>query len=163
MTEDFAAVAGTGAGMRSGWLPWASARVALALALLGPAEAFGGTRDEWVRDLVLQLKMHRRVPPEAKDKGGKAKVVFEIDRDGRLRFAALLESTGEPALDQEALAMVERSQPFAPLPREWPDEELRFTLPVVFVPLRPSGVLSDEITANDKALKAKLNTICRGC
>ncbi|WP_257166359.1 energy transducer TonB [Bradyrhizobium sp. SRS-191] len=138
--------------------------LSLILATLIPPPALAGSaKDDWIKSLVVRLKLNRRSPAQATDEGGTAKVVFRIDRTGHLLSAALSESTGDPALDQEALALIERAQPFAPPPPELSDGDLTFMVPIVFAPRRTSGVQFDEMTLNDTVLKARLNGICRGC
>ncbi|MFC5325304.1 energy transducer TonB family protein [Bradyrhizobium oligotrophicum] len=100
-----------------------------------------GGKEIWIKSLLRQLNTQRRYPARATDEGGTAKVVFRIDRAGHLVSTALVESTGDPALDQEALAMVKRAQPFAPPPPELADSELTLLLPVVFAPRRTSDVI----------------------
>ncbi|WP_284419984.1 MULTISPECIES: TonB family protein [unclassified Bradyrhizobium] len=141
------------------------------LSLVPTMAAADGAKDDWIKSLVAALKAHRRYPPEATDQGGSAKVVFRIDGSGHLISAALIESTGDPALDQEALAMVERTQPFPPPPPDLPEHDLTLLLPVVFAPRRTSGIMTfeetrlqfEETKPNDAALKARLNGVCRGC
>lgn len=76
--------------------------------------------------------------------------------------AALLKSTGDPALDKEALVMVERAQPFAPPPGEVSDDNLTMRVQIVFAPKPVSGTMQD-VGPEGRELRAKLNSICRGC
>ncbi|MGY3449985.1 protein TonB [Bradyrhizobium sp. USDA 4353] len=131
--------------------------------LISPLALAGSAKDDWIKSLVVRLKLNRRYPPQATDEGGTAKVVFRIDRSGHLLSSALSESTGDPALDQEALALIERAQPFAPPPPELSDGDLTFMVPIVFTPRHTSGIQLDEMTLNETVLKARLNGICRGC
>ncbi|MGJ5176777.1 energy transducer TonB [Bradyrhizobium oligotrophicum] len=147
-------------GFRIGWHTFG-----LALILLGLCPGIGAAdsaKDNWIKALLQQLKASRRYPLQATDQGGSAKVVFQIDRAGRLLSAALTESTGDPALDQEALAMVERAQPFPPPPPDLPDSDLTLLLPVVFAPRRTSEL--DHTRPNHRiAQQARLNGVCRSC
>ncbi len=119
-------------------------KVGLALAIMSLLPALGmadGGKEVWIKSLLRQLNAQRRYPVGATDEGGTAKVVFRIDRAGHLVSTALVESTGDPVLDQEALAMVKHAQPFAPPPPELTDSELTLLLPVVFAPRRTSDVI----------------------
>ncbi|MGJ4970246.1 MULTISPECIES: energy transducer TonB [unclassified Bradyrhizobium] len=146
--------------------------LALVLVCLFPGiAAADGARETWIKNLVAQLKVQRRYPLQASDQGGTAKVLFHIDREGHLISAVLAETTGDPALDREALAMVERAQPFAPPPPELADGDLTFLVPIVFAPRRTSAIIRLEETTlklqetkpNDATLKARLDGVCRGC
>lgn len=137
--------------------------LALALLCLFPAMgAAESAKDTWIKNLVAQLKIQRRYPLRASDEGGTAKVLFHIDREGHLISAVLAETTGDPALDQEALAMVRRAQPFAPPPPELADGDLTFLVPIVFAPRRTSQILQTDIDPSDAVLKARLGGVCRG-
>src|SRR3954451_4000615 len=122
---------------------WRGLGLVLALVVLFPViGAADSAKDNWIKRLVAQLNAQRRYPLRASDQGGTAKVVFHIDRDGHLISAALTETTGDPVLDEEALAKVQRAQPFAPPPPEVPDDDLTLLLPVVFAPRRTSGIIN---------------------
>jgi periplasmic protein TonB len=120
----------------------------------------------WETQITLRLADQRRFPPEARGQSGAAKVAFAIDRSGNLISETLVESTGSPQLDAEAIAMVRRAQPFPPPPPEVRDETLKFELPVVFSSPRPRpGLAIDAATtrSEDDAVNAKIRGICRGC
>jgi len=61
---------------------------------------------EWQRQISIRLAGQKRFPPGARGQGGTARVAFTIDRSGKLVSDQLLESTGFPVLDAEAIAMV---------------------------------------------------------
>jgi len=151
---------------------WRRLGLALALVSLFPViGAADSAKDNWTKRLVAQLNAQRRYPLQAADQGGTAKVVFHIDRDGHLISVALTKTTGDPVLDEEALAMVQRAQPFAPPPPEVPEDDVTLLLPVVFAPRRTSGIMKldetklkfEDTTPSGAALKARLNGVCRGC
>lgn len=140
---------------------------------------------DWLRAVMLRLASARRFPPEALGQMGTAKVVFRIDHSGKLISAALLENTGIPAFDREALAMVERAQPFPSPPSDVPDDRLQFVVPLafngstaspLFAPSAPSVMSGapaqtsfDELmkasgfTTHDRVVTPKIDGICRGC
>jgi len=137
--------------------------MALAVASLVPGlAAADSTKDIWIKRLGVRLKAQGGYPAQAASQGGTAKVVFVIDRSGHLISAALTESTGDPALDKAALAMVERAQPFSPPPPDVGDEDLILRLPVVFPP-RPAWGIIEDIGPDEAALKTRLKGVCRGC
>jgi periplasmic protein TonB len=120
----------------------------------------------WETQITLRLADQRRFPPEARGQSGAAKVAFAIDRSGNLISETLVQSTGSPQLDAEAIAMVQRAQPFPPPPPEVRDDTLRFELPVVFSSPRPrpaSAIDTATTTGDDEAVNAKIHGICRGC
>ena len=144
---------------------------ALAVALLSLLPPFAAAENSkellkgtWAQEIVARLRAERRYPLQASGQGGHARVMFHLDGAGHLISVALMESTGDALLDREALAMVERAQPFPPPPGVLVDDDLTFVLPVVFAPRQPSTVLDFEgAKRNDAALKARLKGICRDC
>jgi len=56
---------------------------------------------------------------------GTARIIFVIDRSGRLREARLLQSSGSTILDNEALRAIRAAAPFGPFPSDWAEKELR--------------------------------------
>ncbi len=128
-----------------------------------PVAAAEGVKQAWVKDLVTRLNDQRRYPVLASDKGGKAKVLFHLDRSGHLVSVALIESTGDAFLDEEALAMIERAQPIPAPPAEVAAGELTFIVPVVFAPRSAAVLPSHETKPDEAALQATLKGICRGC
>jgi hypothetical protein len=72
------------------------------------------------------------------------------------RLGRSIESSGVAALDQEALALVRRADPFPPPPAEIGSDQLQFIVPVVFTGVRPSAVLSTDGTTSGRALDTKL-------
>ena len=104
---------------------------------------------------------------------GTAKVVFVLDRSGKLISNELLESSGVKALDLEAVAIVNRAQPFPAPPPEIDDNRLKLIVPLVFAKLPQMSTeklpqisteqLSTEMSKEDAKVNAKLRSICRGC
>jgi protein TonB len=68
-------------------------------------------------------------------------VTFTIDRSGNLISDKVTESTGFPLLDEAAIAMLHRAQPFPPAPAELSDDSFTFTLPVIFRTGRPTSTI----------------------
>jgi periplasmic protein TonB len=67
----------------------------------------------WETELLAHIERFKRYPPKAHARGdqGLAKVSFTIDRDGRVQETHIVQSSGSPELDQEALAVLTRAQP----------------------------------------------------
>jgi protein TonB len=145
-----------------------------------PAHAQTDTVQAWKTRLATHLAAKKLFPPQARGQTGNAKVIFVIDRSGKLISRALVESTGSPPLDEAALAMVERAEPFPEPPPELKEDTFSFTVPIFFKRLGPPPVNDEWLeswideqtkrTANsppsdkdDARLNAKLHSICRGC
>jgi protein TonB len=100
---------------------------------LAPAEGDKAARARaeasWLREVMRQLNRHKRVPDAARLRRGRWEVVvaFTLDRAGRIVDAEIALSSGVPALDAEALALIRRVR-FPPPP----DGTRSFRMPVRF-------------------------------
>ena len=56
---------------------------------------------------------------------GTVRILFVIDRSGRLKEARVLQSSGSTILDNEALRAIRAAAPFGPFPSDWSERELR--------------------------------------
>ena len=63
---------------------------------------------------------------------GTAQLAFSLDRQGKVTAARVTKSSGSGALDQEALDLVRRAQPFPPPPAAMPGAQIDLTVPVRF-------------------------------
>ncbi len=63
---------------------------------------------------------------------GISRLSFTLGRSGQVLGSRLAGSSGHPALDSEALAMVRRAQPFPPIPPELKQASISFTVPIKF-------------------------------
>jgi periplasmic protein TonB len=88
----------------------------------------------WETELVAHIERFKRYPAGARTRGdqGVARVAFMIDGDGRVRGSRIVQSSGSPELDQEALAMLTRAQPVPRPPSRALTDEMSFTIPVRF-------------------------------
>jgi periplasmic protein TonB len=89
----------------------------------------------WMAQISAALERNKRYPrqSEARREQGTAQVRFTLDRQGRVIESRLVQSSGAPALDDEALALLHRAQPFAPWPREeFAGERVELTVPIRF-------------------------------
>jgi periplasmic protein TonB len=87
----------------------------------------------WTTQLNAALMRNKRYPDSARSRGeqGVAQVFFSLDRQGRLLESRLVRSSGSASLDEEALAMLRRAQPFPPPPPDW-DGLMNFNVPIRF-------------------------------
>lgn len=113
--------------------------------------------EDWKKKIAAQLASKRVFPAAGIDQSGTAKVKFVIDRQGKLISKALVESSGSELLDAAALTMVDQAGPFPEAPAQVTDDTLAFMVPVNF---RNGQQLWLEEQAK---LRAKVNSICRGC
>jgi protein TonB len=88
----------------------------------------------WQRQVVTLLERNKRYPPaaQARRQQGVAQLFFSLDRQGRVTESRVLRSSGAATLDQEALALLRRAQPFPPPPPELTGDRVGLTVPVRF-------------------------------
>ncbi len=81
------------------------------------------------------LERHKRYPRQAKRLRieGQGLLRIRIDRAGRTQFVSLERRTGNRLLDQAAIEMVRRADPFPPMPEGDSRRELEFIVPVAFM------------------------------
>ncbi|MDI2075322.1 energy transducer TonB family protein [Bradyrhizobium japonicum] len=78
------------------------------------------------------MASNRFFPVGARGQTGKARVTFVIDRSGTLISRALAESAGSRSLDDAALAIIARAEPFPAPPSELKEDSFPFTVQIVF-------------------------------
>lgn len=76
---------------------------------VGAAAAPSVSIASWRGMLIAHLNRYKRFPPGART--GTVQVAFSIDRGGRVLSARLTRSSGDTALDEEAVSMVRRASP----------------------------------------------------
>jgi protein TonB len=118
--------------------------IVLLVVVARPVHAQTDSVKEWHKQIVLRISSYKRFPPQAMGEIGTAKVGFVLDREGRLVSHWLEESTGNRALDEESLAIIERSQPVPAPPPELDRDRLTLTIPFLF------GVNPDNLVALGK-------------
>ena len=116
-----------------------------------------GVLNRWKNEIIQRLDANKQMPPEARGQTGAATVNFILDRSGKLVSSWRQESTGVPALDAEALAMIDRAQPFPAAPPKAGDQ-IKFGIKFVFTDGPPPDRIKEEA-----AIAAKMRSICRGC
>jgi protein TonB len=77
-------------------------------------------------------RFKRNYPPGASGASGTVTVTFALGRDGSLLSSSINKSSGNAALDQEALAMLRRANPFPPFPAEKTGAQDSYIAPVNF-------------------------------
>ncbi|WP_249135336.1 TonB family protein [Bradyrhizobium sp. AUGA SZCCT0222] len=112
----------------------------------------------WKSEVRNRLNTNTRFPPEAQGQTGAVTVGFVLDRSGKLVSSWLRESTGIPALDAEALALIDRAQPFPAPPPKAADSQFKFGIQFFFTNGPHPDLVKEEATIN-----AKMRSICRGC
>jgi protein TonB len=88
----------------------------------------------WKSQMLALLERNKRYPESAQSRHqqGTAQVFFSLDRQGRVIDSRLVRSSGASALDDEALALLRRAQPFPPPPPELPGPRIDLTVPIRF-------------------------------
>ncbi|OJX99874.1 MAG: hypothetical protein BGP04_19635 [Rhizobiales bacterium 62-17] len=84
------------------------------------------------------LQRFKRYPQEAHGAFGTAVVRFVLDRNGDVLDSAVTKSSGNAALDHEALEILRRSSPFPPFPAAKPGARDTYIAPVNFARPQPS-------------------------
>jgi periplasmic protein TonB len=89
---------------------------------------------DYERKLTGILAHNKRYPPEAVSRGehGTVIVSFTLDREGQLIDSQVKQTSGSAILDQAAIELVKRSQPFPPLPSDYSGARIQLRLPVTF-------------------------------
>ena len=108
----------------------AAPAVAKAVPEKKPAVAISPTAmPSWRAAIVAHLNQHKRYPGSG---AGISTITFSIDRSGKVLSARLLRSSGNAALDAEAVAMARRASPLPKPPAGIAGDNLSLTVPVRF-------------------------------
>jgi periplasmic protein TonB len=88
----------------------------------------------WQKALIDQLNRHKRYPNAARSSRAQGVVVvaFRLDRSGQLIASRVTKTSGSPALDEEALAVLKRASPLPAPPAQVPGPMLDLVLPIQF-------------------------------
>jgi periplasmic protein TonB len=78
------------------------------------------------------MQRFKRYPASARGASGTVLVRFELNRAGGVIGSAVTKSSGNAALDQEALDLLRRASPFPPFPAAKPGEKDSYIAPVNF-------------------------------
>ncbi len=93
-------------------------------------------RKAYVANVSRRLDAVKRYPVGAQGPRaeGTATISFVVTRGGEVQSGWLVQSSGNAALDKEALALPQRAGPFAPFPAALTSPYLQLTLPIRFGP-----------------------------
>ncbi|MFG3594835.1 energy transducer TonB [Bradyrhizobium sp. RDI18] len=88
----------------------------------------------WRTQVLALVEKNKRYPEAARSRReqGTAQVSFTLDRKGMVVSARLTQSSGSGALDEEALALLKRAQPFPAPPAMFPGEFVVVRQPIRF-------------------------------
>jgi protein TonB len=89
----------------------------------------GGRYDTYLLDVRRRIERIWRYPPQAlaAKLEGDAEIRFTIDAAGALAGCSVTASSGNPLLDEEAMAVVRTAAPYNPLPGEFQIARLNIT------------------------------------
>ncbi|EWY40397.1 hypothetical protein N825_36935 [Skermanella stibiiresistens SB22] len=84
--------------------------------------------------LLQHLDRHKRYPQasQRRRQQGTAMLRFTMDAEGNVLSYRLERSSGHEALDEEVLAMIQRSQPLPRIPADLGRDRLELVVPVQF-------------------------------
>ncbi|WP_315728648.1 MULTISPECIES: TonB family protein [unclassified Bradyrhizobium] len=85
----------------------------------------------WQRKISAYFKLHQRYP-EGKKKAMTVKLELVLNRLGKVLSVDVVESSGDVAYDEAAIAMVRRSDPVPKPPTALTQDQFAFRLPVNF-------------------------------
>lgn len=86
----------------------------------------------WIHQVAARIETKAAELPTPLKEPVTVRVTFVVGRDGRLVSKAIEAPSGTEAADKAVLAMLDRAQPFPPMPAAMTDAELSFTLPIRF-------------------------------
>ena len=88
----------------------------------------------WQTLLFRKLQQVKRYPSAARSRGeqGVVLLAFSINRDGHVMSRHIVKGSGYAALDDEAMALVERAQPMPAFPPSMTEAQLSLTVPIRF-------------------------------
>ena len=99
-----------------------------------PVHADGKGRSDFIARLLAQLNRFKRYPLAARRAHiqGVVMLHFVMDAAGKVTAFNIAKSSGYAALDDEALALIQRAQPLPALPADYPTRTLDAVVPVEF-------------------------------
>src|SRR6185312_3226023 len=114
--------------------PQAIAPPAPAAAAPAPSANTAAERASWQAQLVGWLERYKRYPRLAREQRqeGIVSLHFAIDRQGHVLDARIARGSGDPLLDEEALALVQRAQPLPAPPPDIAGTRVDLVVPIRF-------------------------------
>ncbi|WP_067222586.1 energy transducer TonB family protein [Stappia indica] len=99
---------------------------------IGNSKEFGNAdASNYIGKVVRKVERAKRRGSVGRQRG-EAVVAFVVSSNGGLSGVRLARSSGNEAIDREALNMVQRAQPFPPIPPEARRKSWTFSLPIAF-------------------------------
>jgi TonB family protein len=98
----------------------------------GTAESPQRVRATWQKELIAHFNRHKRYPASRSTPMVEILVRFALDEAGHVESSGIVRGSGDPAFDDAALAMIQRSDPVPKPPSLVVQQGLNFTLPVIF-------------------------------
>jgi protein TonB len=100
----------------------------------GLAASLARIKASWEKSIVSHLNRYKRYPDEARARGAKGdvKVRFILDRTGHVTSAQVVRCSGSTALDEEALAVLQRASPLPAPPEQVAGATFDLVLPIQF-------------------------------
>jgi periplasmic protein TonB len=95
-----------------------------------PSSAISISPASWKSELMAHLSRYKHYPQGASV--GTASVAFGVNRSGDVLFARLIGSSGDSALDEEAVALVRRASPVPAPPSGFGGGSITLTVPIRF-------------------------------
>ncbi|MBN9083062.1 MAG: hypothetical protein BGP04_02560 [Rhizobiales bacterium 62-17] len=108
-----------------------SAQTGAAAPVAASAPVSGASMASWRGSLIAHLNRYKRFPAGA-NSAGSASVAFTIDRSGRVLSSSLVRSSGDAALDGEAVAMMRRASPVPQPPDNVGGRTISLAVPIRF-------------------------------
>jgi periplasmic protein TonB len=99
---------------------------------LGIGKDKGRLAADWGRQISAYFELHKRYPKVKKNKTASVKVSLTLNRLGNVVQVGILESSGDAAFDEAAIAMIRRSDPVPRPPAELTDDTFSYSLNVNF-------------------------------
>jgi protein TonB len=87
---------------------------------------------EWGKQISAYFELHKRYPQVKKHKTATVKVSLVLNRLGNVVSVGVLVSSGDPAFDEAAIAMIRRSDPVPRPPAELTQDQFSYSLNVNF-------------------------------
>ncbi|MEX0693414.1 MAG: energy transducer TonB [Rhodospirillales bacterium] len=93
-----------------------------------------GSSNSYFALLQAWLEKHKEYPASARQRRneGTAILSFTLSRDGTVKAASVVQSSGSALLDREVMAMIRRANPLPPFPDDFSEQQITLSVPVQF-------------------------------
>lgn len=96
------------------------------------SNAGGASFSNYAGRVAAHLRRYKRYPSSAGRARGTVRIAFSVSRGGSVTGVRLVGSSGNSALDQAALSMVRRANPFPAMPPNLNRNSANFSVPIRF-------------------------------